>query len=489
MESTAEPDYDALPETSPAVVHQQGMSPNTADATAAIDVHPNANDTSMVAGDRGVEQNVAVRTMAVAVATDQSPGNSVWTSVDAGFAGRVEASQARLADVPGQYNQMNAAQASWSVMATRRTAPAWIQRLGAFFQEMRGQQQNPWQPSPMGSPPQRASRVAGSPESEGGHWTAPTLLSPEQQEQLRRMEQRAPHLYGQLGRERQEGSSGGSTYEAVQEEVKRQLRGVVGQLEASRKEAQDLRQELECLKAESQAGTVSGPQQSFTAPTGPPVALGGHLAPGVQAASTMPTASGVQAASSMPRLSGVQATSSMPTASGVQAASSMPMLSGVQATSSMPTTTGGQAASSMPMLSGIQATSSMPTMPGVQAASGIPMVSGLQAASGVPARSMCANATTTRDSGTHATSGMGADGGTTDPMSRLLEGLEKVIKGGKPEELSKAAEAPKLPELSESSSVDFGGLVVPDGSCHERSFGFKRRVVAHPVSRRSGVLR
>ena len=41
-------------------------------------------------------------------------------------------------------------------------------------------------------------------------------------------------------------------------------------------------------------------------------------------------------------------------------------------------------------------------------------------------------------------------------MSRLLDGLEKVIKGGKPEELSKAVDAPKLPEISESSSVDFG---------------------------------
>ena len=38
------------------------------------------------------------------------------------------------------YEHMNAAQASWSVMSTRRTAPAWIQRLGAFFQEMRAQQ-------------------------------------------------------------------------------------------------------------------------------------------------------------------------------------------------------------------------------------------------------------------------------------------------------------------------------------------------------------
>ncbi|CAE7333282.1 unnamed protein product [Symbiodinium sp. KB8] len=43
-----------------------------------------------------------------------------------------------------------------------------------------------------------------------------------------------------------------------------------------------------------------------------------------------------------------------------------------------------------------------------------------------------------------------------DPMSRLLEGLERVIKGGKPEELSKSQEVPKLPELSDTSSVDFG---------------------------------
>ncbi|CAE7940178.1 unnamed protein product, partial [Symbiodinium necroappetens] len=50
----------------------------------------------------------------------------------------------------------------------------------------------------------------------------------------------------------------------------------------------------------------------------------------------------------------------------------------------------------------------------------------------------------------------GAAAGGSDPMSRLLEGLEKVIKGGKPEELSKTVDSPKLPEISESSSVDFG---------------------------------
>ena len=440
---------EALSDISPAVVHQQGMSPNTAGAAAAIDAHSGAGDTTtVVAGNRGAEQDVAVRTMAVAVATEQSPRNPVWTSVDAGFTERVEASQARLADVSGQYNQMNAAQASWSVMATRRTAPAWIQRLGAFFQEMRGQQQNPWQPSPMGTPPQRMTRAAGSPESEGGRWAAPPLLSPEQQDQFRRMEQRAPHLHGQALRDRQEGSSGGSTYEAVQEEVKRQLRGVVSQLEASRREAQDLRQELEHLRAEGKPAMM-GPQQALPEPTGPPTTLGGHLASG------MSTTMGVQATSSMPPASGVQASSSMPQVSGVHATSSMPSVSGVHATSSIPLVSGIQASSSMPTVSGVQASSSMPTVSGVQASSSMPTVSGLQTA-GVHARTGCASQGAAKDPNLQAATGVGVGGGASDPMSRLLEGLEKVIKGGKPEELSKAAEAPKLPELSDSSSVDFG---------------------------------
>ena len=53
-------------------------------------------------------------------------------------------------------------------------------------------------------------------------------------------------------------------------------------------------------------------------------------------------------------------------------------------------------------------------------------------------------------------------------MARLLEGLEKVIKGGgKPEELSKTTEAEKLPEISESSSVDFGDWLY----CLEHTMG------------------
>ena len=48
-----------------------------------------------------------------------------------------------------------------------------VQRLGAFFQEMRAQQpaQSTWAPSPMGSPPQQGTRRAiGSPESEADPW-------------------------------------------------------------------------------------------------------------------------------------------------------------------------------------------------------------------------------------------------------------------------------------------------------------------------------
>ncbi|CAE7261345.1 unnamed protein product, partial [Symbiodinium sp. CCMP2456] len=42
-------------------------------------------------------------------------------------------------------------------------------------------------------------------------------------------------------------------------------------------------------------------------------------------------------------------------------------------------------------------------------------------------------------------------------MARLLEGLEKVIKSAKPEEVTKAAaDIPKLPEVTETSAVDFG---------------------------------
>ncbi|CAE7228572.1 unnamed protein product, partial [Symbiodinium sp. CCMP2456] len=51
----------------------------------------------------------------------------------------------------------------------------------------------------------------------------------------------------------------------------------------------------------------------------------------------------------------------------------------------------------------------------------------------------------------------GTTTGAGDPLDRLLQGLEKVIKGTKPEEISKSVvEAPKLPEVTETSAVDFG---------------------------------
>ena len=61
-------------------------------------------------------------------------------------------------------------------------------------------------------------------------------------------------------------------------------------------------------------------------------------------------------------------------------------------------------------------------------------------------------------------------GATADPMARLLEGLEKVIKKGVKgaEEVTKGGtEVPKLPEITENASVDFGDWL----HCLEHSMG------------------
>ncbi|CAE7404103.1 GIP [Symbiodinium sp. CCMP2592] len=205
MDNGGEPNYsNAFPDVSPAEMHQQGMSPNHADATAAHDAQGHAGDTTVVAGGQGAAQvqetELAVRAMAVAVATDQSPSGSNWP-MDGQAAPVGEPTRGPTEAMGVPYGQMNAAQASWSMMATRRTAPAWIQRLGAFFQEMRAQQPAPmWNPSPLGSPPS-GGRAMGSPESEQGVWmsqahTDRPLLTRGQREQPQRMEQRAPLLYG-----------------------------------------------------------------------------------------------------------------------------------------------------------------------------------------------------------------------------------------------------------------------------------------------------
>ncbi|OLQ00664.1 hypothetical protein AK812_SmicGene16677 [Symbiodinium microadriaticum] len=281
MEDTAEPDYlSALPDVNPADTHHQGMSPNTASATAVADAQGPMQDAVMAAGRHGADGGVAVRTMAVAVATGQPGGTPNWQAVQASPTERVDAAGHMVGAVEHSFGQMNAAQASWNVVTSRRTAPVWIQRLGAFFHEMRNQQVT-WPPSPMGSPPARQGSTQGSPEAEQRSRGSPALLSPEQQERLRRMEQRAPLLYGPPRGERMpegNGSSGGSTYEAVQEEVKRQLRGVVSQLEASKREAQDLRHEVALLRAEREQAGANGQLEDMAMPEGPPVTLGGYLA-------------------------------------------------------------------------------------------------------------------------------------------------------------------------------------------------------------------
>ena len=229
MEASREPDYStALSEISPAEAHQQGMSPNTASATAVADAQESVQDAVMAAGNQEAEGGIAVRTMAVAVATGQSGGSPNWQAVQASPTERVDAPQDQMMGaVEHSFGQMNAAQASWSAMASRRATPVWIQRLGAFFHEMRNQQAT-WPPSSIGSPPARQMSSHGSPELGQRGRGSPALLSPEQQEQMRRMEQTTPLLYGPPRSERPpdaNGSSGGSTYEAVQEEVKRQFEG------------------------------------------------------------------------------------------------------------------------------------------------------------------------------------------------------------------------------------------------------------------------
>ena len=468
--AATEPDYSsALPDVNPAQAHQQVMSPNTASVTAVTDVQMPTQDAVMAAGNQGSDDGVAVRTMAVAVATGQSGGTPNWQAVEASPPERMEMTHERIMGAAEHsFGQMNAAQASWSVMAARRSAPAWIQRLGAFFQEMRSQH-TAWPPSPLGSPPARpVQSQRGSPEMEQRGWGSPVLLSPEQQEQFRRMEQRAPLLYGPPRGERApegNGSSGGSTYEAVQEEVKRQLRGVVSQVEASRREAQDLRQEVEFLRTERGQAGPSRQLEDMVMPEGPPVTLGGYLTGqtevgrGAVASSSTREGSGVQAGCSTTEASGLCAGSSTREGSGIQAAMPTNGASGLCAGSSTRERSGVSAAMPTTGASGLCAGASMGMRSGIQAGCPTTGVSGSHA--GTVQQPSAAMTTQMPQSAAAITSGttMGpgnATAGGSDPMSRLLEGLEKVIKGGKPEELSKAVDAPKLPEISESSSVDFG---------------------------------
>ncbi|CAE7215856.1 GIP [Symbiodinium sp. CCMP2592] len=402
-----------------------------------------------------METEVALRTMTVAMATTPSGSPQGWGS-PGGRLMQMSQQHEVVTSVDQQprfEGVQNAAQASWSVASTRRSVPVWVQRLGAFFQEMRPQGQSPamWAPSPMGSPPQQAPRRALGPgNAEGGHGggqgPAP-LLSPQHQEQLRRMERNAPLLYGPR-QERGQESSGGSTYEAVQEEVKKQLRGVVEQLEASRQEAHGLRQEVLRLRNSREHGND---QDSYEYPQGPPRAFGGYLSGDVvENQGVRPMAK-----AALPPLP-LRARTSTTEASGLQTAGTTTEASGVQATLPSTAVSGLQAPLPTTAASGLYAAQPTTGTSGLDAGLTVPTVTAVQGAGGQPGLG-------TQD----VPMGTGDDGSRGDPMTRLLEGLEKVIKGNKPEELSKSVEAPKLPEISESSSVDFGDWLY----CLEHSMG------------------
>ena len=228
-------------------------------------------------------------------------------------------------------------------------------------------------------------------------------------------------------------------------EVRKQLRGVVEQLEASRQEADELRQEVVKLRA-GQGEGVREPQRD-------------HLLP---AGSSTTEASGLQAGASMAALHSGASTSGLQAGASMAALHSGASISGLQAGASMAALHSGASTSGLharASISGVNAGSSTMGASGLQAGATMPAVSAALPTSGVSGlqsgeENVNARTSTSATMGGSTSTAMeaGSSGhGAGDPMARLLEGLEKVIKGGKPEELSKVVEAPKL--------GDFGQLV------------------------------
>ena len=196
--------------------------------------------------------------------------------------------------------------------------------------------------------------MLGSPKTESGPNTAQPLFSKEQRAQVRQMERRAPLLYGVPGGQgRGETSSGGSTAEAVQEEVRRQLRGVMDELAESRREAGSLRAEVERLRNKAETPPTVMPR-----PEGLPRVFGGYLVDGNGTAMSMGAmgASGLAPTSlSMPQVSGSASTSlPMPGVSGAAPTSLlMPGVSGAAPTSLPMPGVSGSAPTSLPMRGGV----------------------------------------------------------------------------------------------------------------------------------------
>ena len=413
-----------------------------------------------VPGNAGIgDESVAMRIMSVAVATNQMTREPGWGSPSVQSATYVHASQGFVDNLgqPGLEAQ-NAAQA-WTMEGTRRSVPTWIQRLGAFFQEVRAQQAFPatWAPSAMGSPATPTTRrPAGSQAPEGGGQGQSSLLSRQQREQFRRMEQRAPLLYGSSPQQHpHEGSSGGSTYEAVQDEVKRQLRGVVDQLEASRREARELAEEVARLRrgnVEAQRGNA----EENALPQGPPQEFGGYLrlhgsgptegASGLHARGLTREASGLQASCPTLTASGLPASCPTLTASGLQASCPTLTASGLQA--SCPTLTASGLPASCPTLTASGLPASCPT----SGASGLPASCPTSGASGLPASCPTSGASGLPAScPTSGVSGLGARASTSgykesgylqERLPRLPEGRATSVPAGGEGEDHLAEEVP-----------------------------------------------
>ena len=343
---------------------QQGMSPSTVGARQDVTLGRQGDEVQRAGAG---EASLALRAMAVTSPGQQQDRGwapqsqeqrefvSMMTAAGQGGRPMEQESQAvMMGAVHG--SEMNVAEAAaWSVEAfsTRRALPSWMQRIGTFFQEMRAQQANGqmWPPSPFPSPPQArprqralASSPSEGPRSEG------SLFSREQVQQMQEMQGRAPLLYG-LGasapRSGEASSGGDSTKEAVEAEVRRQLQGIMGQLESSKQEASQLRAEVERLRMTTQSSAATG--NGATSLNMPSVS--GEAAGPVSSSLNMPSVSGVAAGPvssslNMPSVSGVatgplSSSLNMPSVSGVatgpvSASLNMPSVSGFAADPSGP---------------------------------------------------------------------------------------------------------------------------------------------------------
>ena len=453
MEPDSDPTYLQALSAQQLPASQQGMSPNTAGATDREEETGRA----VSVGDYGAvnEGTVAVRTLAVSVV----PGSPAvpsemevteqMTSRQAGIVGfpldRQEDSGVQGSMI-GRQNATQAAAWGAELFAQRRSVPVWMQRIGAFFQDLRHQQAN----SPMWMP-----SLLGSPETPEGQQRASGLFSPEQWSRVRAMEQRAPQLYGP--RQVRDESSGGSTQEAVQEEVRKQLQGMVGQLQRSQQEAEELRRELQALRA--QAATAADFQEAHAFATPPRVPQ--HL----RRTSTLPLQD--RGMPEQPRgepqvyggyLHGGESDVRPTVSTQVLANQSLPAGSHGMALTAPAASSHGMALTAPAASShGVALTAPAASSPGMALTA--PTASLYGAARTAPMGSSNGMALTAPSASPQALAKSGVPQRT--PIPGPVEGLDRVINSkSKGEDFGKGpTELPKLPEVTEAASMDYGDWV------------------------------